>query len=281
MTIRTWLGQNGNKNGDINLASNPGNWSPFGTPAPGDVVDMSRGTMDIVGDAMAGVLIDRVDNGTSSPATINLSGGRDHMTLGVQGTGFGSTAVNLASLTTWIGDYDLREGGGMLTIQGAGVFQNVGTSTVIENDVYIGTAVAGAGRLVVLSGGSVAGLEVGRGVAAAQHVTVGSYGTAPGVLAIDNPGLWHSGDTTLGFGQILLRGIHASIHSLHNDLLSLYDARGALVYSMELRLDTVPERPHAVNFGVSEVTGGIIIHADGPSGDWSPRSQGVLLPEHP
>jgi hypothetical protein len=47
-TQRTWIGCGNNE------ASNPNDWSPTGAPQPGNSLNMSAGTINISGDALAG-----------------------------------------------------------------------------------------------------------------------------------------------------------------------------------------------------------------------------------
>ncbi len=71
MTDRTWTAA------VSNTASDPGNWSPEGAPAPGDTLLVPfRGpgiTMDIAGDALAGDPLTLISGFNSLPNVFNLS----------------------------------------------------------------------------------------------------------------------------------------------------------------------------------------------------------------
>ena len=90
-----------------------------------------------------------------------------------------------------------------------------------------------------------------------------------GVVQIDGPGQYHA-QTDLGYGEIFLEGLKATSYSLKTDLLSLYKGN-MLVDQVHLGfLGT------ASNFGVSQVGGSVVIHADGSSY----KDGGVLLAHH-
>jgi hypothetical protein len=76
-------------------------------------------------------------------------------------------------------------------------------------------------------------------------------------LQIDGPSEYHT-DTTLGNGQILLEGIHATSYSMHNDLLSLYQGNRD-VYNMHPSFQ--PTSGWHTTFGVDQIPGAVNIHA--------------------
>jgi hypothetical protein len=115
-------------------------------------------------------------------------------------------------------------------------------------------------------------LEFMQGVGAGQTVTDSGnqfLGGEHGVVQIDGPGQYHA-QTDLGYGEIFLEGLKATSYSLKTDLLSLYKGN-MLVDQVHLGfLGT------ASNFGVSQVGGSVVIHADGSSY----KDGGVLLAHH-
>ena len=101
-------------------------------------------------------------------------------------------------------------------------------------------------------------------------------------MQIDAPGQYHA-QTDLGFGENILEGLKATSYSLKPDLLSLYRGN-VLVDQLKLAFMSTPVTLQQNdggsgaprNFGVSQVGGSVVIHADGSSY----RDGGVLLAHH-
>jgi hypothetical protein len=192
--------------------------------------------------------------------------------------------VDLANVgSKWIGGYTQASGGGPnLYVIGNGTFYNESTS--VRGTTYIGVNVAGRGTINEFQGHSSGKLEFAKGVGAGQTVTDSGYelyGGEKGVVQIDQPGLYHA-QTDLGFGEIILEGLKATSYSLKTDLLTLYRGNVAidqvklafLATPVSLANDHGTGAPS--NFGVSQVGGSVVIHADG----FSYKDGGVLLAHH-
>jgi hypothetical protein len=83
-----------------------------------------------------------------------------------------------------------------------------------------------------------------------------------GVVQIDSPLNYHAA-TQLGFGEIILEGLKATSYSLKGDLLSIFNGK-SIVGTMNLTLEKIGSGS-PTNFGVSQVGGSVVIHADGSS----------------
>jgi hypothetical protein len=161
-------------------------------------------------------------------------------------------------------------------VTGKGTFDNTvifstGASTANGNTI-IGVNVVGRGTINEYQSHAFGKLEFIKAVGANQTITDSRnqfLGGEHGVVQIDAPSLYHA-QTDLGFGEIILEGLKATSYSLKPDLLSLYKGN-VLVDQVHLGfLGT------ASNFGVSQVGGSVVIHADGSSY----KDGGVLLAHH-
>jgi hypothetical protein len=170
-----------------------------------------------------------------------------------------------------------------LSVIGSGSFDNSGNSYANGN-TSIGVNVIGKGTINEYQSHSSGKLEFMHGVAATQTVTDSGYelyGGEKGVVQIDAPSLYHA-QTKLGFGEIILEDLKATSYSLKPDLLSLYRGN-VLVDQVKLAFMSTPATLQQdngsgapSNFGVSQVGGSVVIHADGSSY----KDGGVLLAHH-
>jgi hypothetical protein len=67
----------------------------------------------------------------------------------------------------------------------------------------------------------------------------------------------------LGFGEIILEGLKATSYSYKNDVLTLFKGR-AVIDTLKLAVQAVGSGS-PVDFGVSQVGGSVVVHADGTS----------------
>lgn len=130
------------------------------------------------------------------------------------------------------------------------------------NGNTIGVNVIGNGTINEFQSNSSGKLEFMHGVAATQTITDSGGGGDHGVVQIDSPLNYHA-PTQLGFGEIILEGLKATSYSLKNDLLSIFNGNH-IIDTMSLSVQSVGGSS-PVRFGVSEVNGSVVIHADGSS----------------
>lgn len=178
--------------------------------------------------------------------------------------------VNLASFDgTWLGNFT-QAPGSHLTITSGGPFvaneQFIASGPSTANgSTYIGANVAGTGTINEFQSHSFGKLEFAHSVANTVTVTDSGYslyGGEFGVVQIDSPLNYHAA-TQLGFGEIILEGLKATSYSLKGDLLSIFNGK-SIVDTMNLSVQSVGGSAPA-NFGVSQVGGSVVIHADGSS----------------
>ena len=167
--IRTWLG------GADNAASNLNNWSPTGTPQPGDTLEASSAaTINVSGDDLAGdnlniygsattptnVTINATNNAQlnigaqNSDTTINVA---DTATVSLQGLNSDAT-INVADTTT----VNLQTRQTNLNTSG-GTLQFFGTSYLSGNDQFNST-LTGNATVDVAGGTTELGGAVGQGL---------------------------------------------------------------------------------------------------------------------
>ena len=230
--------------------------------------------------------------GPNGPAVIPVSNGSE-LTLFVNRTdnmvvevganynsGPQTVVVDLTKTSTeWIGGFtqSLAKPTNLYVI-GSGSFDNVwpvnstSEGSIANGTTIIGVKVVGHGTINEYQSHASGKLEFMQSVGAGQTVTDSGnqfLGGEHGVVQIDEPGQYHA-QTDLGFGEIFLEGLKATSYSLKPDLLSLYKGN-VLVDQVKLAfLGT------ASNFGVSQVGGSVVIHADGSSY----KDGGVLLAHH-
>lgn len=182
--------------------------------------------------------------------------------------------INVASHANWTGGF-IEGPGDNVRVNGPGNFYN--TNSNVNGTAIINTNVSGGGFFNVFEIHSSGKLEFGGAVGAGQTVSVSgyqTYGGEFGVLQIDDPNYF--AQTNLGFGEIILKGVKASGYSYHNDMLNLTPyPNGQVIGSIKLTLGVV-DNYGPQNFGVSQVGGNVVIHADG----LSYKAGGTLLPVH-
>ena len=274
---QTWVG------GGTNLASDPACWLAPNAPQPGAALYMSGGTMNVANDALAGDTVYLQGNGFNPPAssTFNLSGQVDmNLVGGDYPSGYGPATINLADNTQWTGGLSAGPYGSGMTVQGTGQFSN--TSSYVDNAVTVNADVTGAGTIAVSGSHAVARLEFMQGVSSGQSISVDGYADYGdfGTVVVDNPAGF-SGSVTLGYGEVMLKGIQADSYSLRNGVLSLYSGQD-VVDSIKLSVPAAPPGQNGpVSFGVSQTGAGVIIHADGNAGGSRAWVGGASLPVHP
>jgi hypothetical protein len=198
--------------------------------------------------------------------TINVHG-LAVFSLPVGGIHSPNITVNLGSFDgTWLGGFT-QAPGSHLTITSGGQFASQegftasGPSTA-NGSTYIGANVFGLGTSSIneFQTHSKGKLEFAHSVEGSITVTDSGSGGSRGVVQIDNPAQY-SAATQLGFGEIILEGLKATSYSLKNDLLSIFNG-SRIIDTLNLSVQSVggsaPER-----FGVSQVGGSVVIHADG------------------
>lgn len=242
-TTRTWIG------GGNNQASNPRDWSPPGTPIPGDVLIMTGGTMDISNDDLAGDGLQ-----ISGGATINMA--NDAALSSAQVTGAAqfnirgidqlyvftfdpsdSITVDLAKNAQWVGGFNT----GSVVIDGGAhsFFYNVGFPapsgpgvSIVSGDATIDTDVTGTVIFLMYSSSSNLTLmkSVGSGqtisfAAASEGVTVGG-----GHVVVEKPASFQGSvffQSTAG--ELDLIGLaKADSYTYQNDMLSIFSGKSII-----------------------------------------------------
>jgi hypothetical protein len=291
MTVRTWVGGGNN---DIYAANN---WSPNGSPQPGDILSLYTGSANMAGGNLAG---DTLNVGTqtsfsSAPmAVVNLSDGA-HLTAVAATTSFtqqqiifnarGFDTLDLTinnnptatmTVTENIADHSILSGsfvaGGHnadLSIQGAGtsVFDNDGASSITEGVASINAHVLGVGSFGV---GGNAGLTFLSSVGFGQTVNSQGFDT----ITIGDPHAFHglvSLQSDSDFGVVLDGVTNADSFSYRNDLLTLFDGKQAI--------DTLRLAANGNAFQVTENSTGVTIGPSIYSAQNPPPAGTTLLPE--
>ncbi len=279
----TWLGGlRGPALGGIDRANNPAEWSPAVAPKAGDTLHMLSGQMIVTGNSLAGDTVYLGGSGSSNPPACTFTMiGSAAMNLADDGAhpGWPDAVVDLMDSSQWIGGFAAGPYGGGVTVQatgnGTGTFAN--TNTSVDNAAVIDASVVGTGSFNVYSAHAQARLEFVHAVDSRQIVSVSgyaSYGGEFGILQVDDPASYHAA-TTLGFGEIILKGLQATGYTLNDGLLSLYQGH-TVIDTMALTLVEHAQNggPTAEDFGVSQVGGDVVVHADGTSY----HDGGALLP---
>jgi hypothetical protein len=233
---RTWVGSGKNI-----IASDPGNWSPNGAPKPNEQLVMPKGRMSIVGNDLAGDMLQIGIANQRSEITLDLSG---HAAADIYGPSNVKVALNLniagATQPLW-----LREADSTLNIHIAPLAKlNVDTFFLI-NDVthidghglvnnghivlgggmaFIRDNVEGSGEILMRSwNGTPPSVELGHGVVNTQFIDVGS-----GTLQVDSPQEL-AGSVSLLHGIIELIGLaKADSYTFKNDMLSIWSGNNII-----------------------------------------------------
>jgi hypothetical protein len=188
------------------------------------------------------------------PETINVRG----LTEMNPGLGFfDHLTVNLAANNEWVGGFNLFPNSSAV-VNGPGVFDNTSTD-INRSSAIIGANVVGTGTFMAFGQGPAGKLEFLHGVSAGQTVVdTGAPTWGTGIVQVDSPGAYHASNV-LGFGEIDLEGLKATSYSFKNDLLSLFNGK-TVVDTLKLALQVQPD---PVVFGVSQVGGSVVVHAEG------------------
>jgi hypothetical protein len=237
MSDRTWIGgKAGNK------ASSAANWSPNGTPQPGDTLTTDHGMMKVTGDTLSGDVLTMRGNSqidltnttglsihtylaSSGPlggeVTVNAHGNNHVDVTTAPGRGFGSSVTihNSGTLTGSIGGY-----GTNFTLTG-GKFYNVnstagfdGENTVINADV-LGTGKYSVGTFHASSGGLRFMQSVGAGQTVQMQDGLGGHST----LTVDKPGQFKAAvDWETGNGVIDLNKLAADSYRYHDGVIDFF-----------------------------------------------------------
>jgi hypothetical protein len=232
---RTWIGGN-------DVWSTPGNWSPNGSPVPGDDVLIAQGAFTRTYDAAAGSASlgsVTLDNGMTLAQSVASASVTTVGDLNIGATGAGTWRLEAGSLTVGAGiNLGAGTGGaGTLNVTNAatvtcgglsvgaqtgasGTIELSGAALVVQNRLSIGGSSAadnsGAGSLTITGGSSATAgdVVVGDGVSGANH--------SRGTLLVTGPG---SSLTTSG----IVRAGPASGTQTSCDLASMHIGDGATV----------------------------------------------------
>jgi hypothetical protein len=259
MASRTWIG------GGNNHADNPKDWSPRSVPQPGDQLIIASGTMEIRGDELANIggltvagecTLDLTNAtiagigiyGSENPPftwyppcypEINLKG-TNAFYLGVHA--MGSTTVNLAENSEWIGGFSTA----------GGVHSPYTSSIVINGEAHAtfintGSYIAGTPGLANVINADIGGvgsfdfwygsLEVGKVVGAGQSFVLSDSNE---VLRIDQPKQFAGIVELKGADRIDLMNLAKDdSYTYQNDMLTIYSGNKVID---TLRLLTMPIR---------------------------------------
>lgn len=262
-----WVG------GANNLASNAADWSPGVAPAPGDVLSMGSGTMNVVGNALAGDTLKIAPAaGSQGPlySVINTSGAAG-LNLQLNAGNLQSTPtlrVNVASGSTLTLNADIVAAdttvfGGTVDIVGANTFS--GTTLLWDN-------LTGSGSITVPSANHLVGsLElngsVGSGLSFIMASTRGGSD-----LIIDHPsafsGLIQLADSPVALGHVTFVGVQATSAELLNGVLQMFNGSN-LVDSTRF------SDPAGLAVQLHQVTAGVVLTA-GSFNDTS--NAGTVIP---
>ena len=212
MASTTWIG------GGNNEASNPNDWSPTGTPQPGDTLTMSSGTMHVSGNDLAGDTLSvsgSVDIYTSAAARLDLQAGQflGPLDVNVHGT---------LMLTASVGG---SQGLPHLNVSG-GTIHFIGSSQFDSTQVFDSNLV-GSGTLN-LSTGNVSGedMEINGAVGRGLTFNLTTSGPSLGTLQIDHPNEFHGLiNFNSPFGDIAFMGLQATSGDIRNDILQMFDGK--------------------------------------------------------
>ncbi len=272
MATRSWIGGFAGNNIYANA-----NWTPAGTPKPGDTLTMAHGTANMNGGDLAGdTLVIGAGTGSTQPssATVNLSGGAvlsavvsntvaapqqvtvhvaSSATLNLQerANSSASTTVveNIGSHATLSGSFSATGHNPTVTVNAADAtsrLANTGASSISNGLVVIKADVIGTGSFTA---GFFSGISFMGAVSPGQVVNSGGFDR----ITIGKPTAFqglvnYTGGPT---NAIDLLGIAADSYSYKNDLLSLY--KGGKV------VDTLKLAAGASQFQVTENTAGVSI----------------------
>ena len=246
MATKTWWG------GGNNDAGNPWDWSPYGTPKPGDMVVMTHGTMNVEGFQLAynavqlgaetqgrSVTFDLSNNALLTvqvPASNQLSAGAsaNFLVSGYDVLHLLSGTVPAADFNVYLNrgavlDFAASLGRGSLAISGASNTELVNNASDTMNGVYavINEDVVGVGSFNLGFAYQETGfLEFTKSVASGETVQLG--GTLPSRLKLDHPNEFHGTvDFTSGTAELDNLG-QATFWSLSNDVLKIWSGTSVI-----------------------------------------------------
>ena len=299
MTTRTWRGGTGN----ITQARN---WSPNGAPQPGDVLNVSNGTVNISGGQLpasetlnlAGTAtvnlkhVNAAELSASGTSTVNLNNSAG---VKLHNVGQGQITVNADGNNQLDVSTPGRDSGSAVTIHNDGLltgslngfttnytidggqFHNVNSTAGYDGQKFtVNADVVGAG---VFHLGSFHGprgtMEFAHSVSADQTVSMdgGMWGWTD--LQIDDPSafkasvLWNTPNT----GVIDLNGLAADSYSAHDGVLDFFSG-DTLVDT--LRFSDPSGYAFAVGQGTSTGAAGVEIYSSGSA----MIPHGAALPQH-
>jgi len=207
----TWVG------GGNNEASNPADWSTDTVPLAGDTLQMSSGTMNLSGDALAGDTLNvngTVEINTIGATTLDLSagaapGGRQ-IDINIE---TGGTLTLTASVSY---SYLNISGGGTLSLVGTSVF---GFYSAMISDDIVGTGT------VDINGGSVsaATVEINGPVGSGPTFDISSSGPGDAGLQIDHPSSFQGSISLIAGGWLKFMGLHATSGESFGSSLELFN----------------------------------------------------------
>jgi hypothetical protein len=291
--FRDWVAPDNALNLDTDVAAN---WSPSGTPNPGDTLSMGRGIMDINSDlhgdtlflgqanAKTDNLINLVGPGTSanlettsdSNVFLNLfTNGLDHNSVDLRVhqsdvhvaiTGDGGKD-DVGDLTS--GAWNLTES--LLDIRGGLAFVNSGVLGLDHSSMFIHDNVVGVGNMVLSSSHG----EVGGSVGANQSIELSGdvASKTASSLTVDQPGAFDA-DVRLQYGHVDLN-LAATVdsYSYANDMMSLF-SNGRVVDTLKLSAPDVYQDTNLA-MTVSRTATGVTIDNSGLT-----QAGSFLLPVH-
>lgn len=228
IVTKTWTG------GGNNNASNPNDWTPNGVPQPGQVLNITSGTINIQGKDLAGDTLNlafpsqpsqHININTSNNAVLNLGGGiYSADTINVHVTGQLDLTANvygIAGSLTFIG--------GSIKMVGTSMFQGV---TFDSNVTGNGTIEANHGGHGDFFGPTVFNGSVGGGITVALE----SLGP-PELVEITHPSTFDAKITIPSqyfFGAVLFEGLNVTrADLLPSHVLQMWNGR-QLVDSVRL-----------------------------------------------
>ncbi len=245
-----------------NAAADASNWTPTGTPAPGDTLTMTDGTMNVAGVELAGdtLTLGQIDTTSSQifnltngavlatttaaqatcTTTVNIDG-RVTATLGQSNFGTVNYTVNIAANAVLLGTYKAALFGSLTVNGGTGaVFENDDASLIGGVHAVINADVVGTGSFQDSTAQGQTGiLEFGRSVAATETINmigVPARFTGNVKLLTDRPQDFHAA-INLDDGTITLKSLTANSYSFNNNILTLYSA-GAVTDTLRLHNTT-------------------------------------------
>jgi hypothetical protein len=250
----TWTG------GADNLASNPADWSPSAAPAPGDALKISSGTMNIVGNALAGDILTIAPSATSGyqlTDTINASGAaalnlfstgggfQFYLTLGLDVAAGSTLTLNAEVYTANL----TAAGGGTIALIGSNIFAG---STVFNDNL------TGSGTIMLPSGNHVPQDMVINGSVSSGLTFTATSLSATSDLTIAHPdefkGLIQLSGAPEGLGHIEFAGIQATTAELLQGMLYMYDG-GTLIDSTRFN------NPAGLSVQLHQTGAGVILTA--------------------